>query len=75
MKIWLIKIDSDVFPVPPIKILPIQIVLIINFFLLDNFLKKLIKYVIMVKGKNIYVNRFFLSQKSGFFKFIKNMFV
>ena len=28
-----------------------------------------------VKGKSIYDNRSFLFQKSGFFKFIKNMFV
>ena len=37
-----IKIDNDVFPVPPIKMLPTQIVLIVNFFLCENFLKKLI---------------------------------
>ena len=56
----MIKIDNDVFPVPPIKTLPMQIVLIINFFFLDNFLKKLIKCVIMVNGNNINDNGFFL---------------
>ena len=40
-----------------------------------NFFKKLIVCVIKVKGKKMYANRFLLFQKSGFFKFIKNMFI
>ena len=45
-----ISIAKDVLPVPTTNIFPIQIVLILKFFFLENSFVILIRYVINEKG-------------------------